>query len=90
MALSHSLKDILNRLIFTESWHDLLAETGMHEGALRADLSWLISNGYVQVFALDRKTSLSPFFDLDRMDAFMYRATHTGLHAIQHHHEVQR
>lgn len=84
MKLSPSTRSILSRLLYAESWETLLEETGLHPGALRSDLSSLISRGYVEVLDRDQRKSLSPFFDADNMQNFTYKATHSGLKQIQH------
>lgn len=84
MKLSPSYRSILSRLLYAESWETLLEETGLHPGALRSDLSVLISRGFVEVLDQDQKKSLSPFFDADNMHHFTYKATHAGLKQIQH------
>lgn len=83
MKLSPTLRIILSRLLYAESWETLIEETGFHPGALRSDLSTLISRGFVEVFDEDQKKSLSPFFDADQMHRFTYKATHIGLKQIQ-------
>lgn len=83
MKLAPSFRLILSRLLYAESWDTLLEETGLHPGALRSDLSALISRGFVEVYDEEQKKSLSPFFDADQMQKFTYKATHIGLKQIQ-------
>lgn len=77
------MKLILRSLIHTEPYDHLVEETKMHSGALRADLALLVSSGFVEVFTQDQTRSFSPFFDVDSMESFSYKATHRGLKAIQ-------
>lgn len=83
MKLTPSMKTILRSLIHVEPFEHLMVETGMHTGALRADLALLISNGFVEVYTLDQTRSFAPFFDVDAMETFSYKATHKGLKSIQ-------
>ena len=85
MTITPAHRDILYRLVYIESWTCLLEETGMHAGALRSDLAALVSHGYVDVYEPDSDRSVSPFLDVDRMDAFRYKATKIGLDAIRNH-----
>ncbi|MCG8374402.1 MAG: hypothetical protein MI700_12750 [Balneolales bacterium] len=79
-----SEKSILSHLIFPESYHVILEETGLPEGALRDDLINLISFRFVEV--IDYGTSNpagSAFYDSDNMQDYSYRATQTGLKQIR-------
>lgn len=74
---------ILSFLIYPESFHQLLDETGFQRGPLRADLMNLISHGYIQVYLADQKTLVSPFYDSDNLDQYSFKATKTGLNTIR-------
>jgi hypothetical protein len=61
-------------------------ETGLPYGALRDDLTSLISARYIEVFS-DNVTSgvfqRSAFFDLDHLYLYHFRATTQGLTALR-------
>jgi len=72
-------RHILSFLIYPESFHQLLEETGLQRGSLRSDLMNLIGHGYIEVYLADLKTPVSPFYDSDHRDQFSCKATKTGL-----------
>lgn len=81
--LSQSEKKILRELIFPEPFSHLLSETGFTYGTIRDDLIKLINHGFVEVYAQDMVTSVSPFYDSDNIDQFSFKATKSGLKNIQ-------
>ncbi len=83
MKLTRSEIEILGYLIYPETFARILEETGMNSGALRDDLTHLVSHGYVEVLEIDGKRSVSPFYDIDRLHLFAFRATRSGLSAIR-------
>ncbi|MEX0994237.1 MAG: hypothetical protein WD599_01835 [Balneolaceae bacterium] len=83
MKPTASERHILSFLIYPETFHQLLEETGLPRGSLRADLMNLVSHGYIEVYLADQKTLVSPFYDTDRLEKFSYKATKTGLNAIR-------
>ncbi len=80
MKTTTSQKEVINTLIFTESYETLLAETGLKRGELRDDLIQLINAGMVEVYDEHQKTRLNGY-DNDRLELFSFRATHKGLNA---------
>ena len=84
--LFSSEKQILERLIFTESYEVLLDETGLHIGALRDDLINLINYRLIEVIHSDN-SSISvngvSFYDSDNLHELSFRATKMGLKYIR-------
>lgn len=80
MKATPSQKQVINQLIFIESYYTLLEETGHHRGALRDDLTQLINAGMVEVFDEDKAKRLSGY-DQDHLEYFSFRATSRGLAA---------
>jgi hypothetical protein len=83
MKLTPSEIELLNSMIFPESFDRLLEETGMQTGTLRGDLIQLVSHGYVDVYDLGGTQLVSPFYDLDNLHEFAFKATKSGLLAIR-------
>lgn len=74
---------ILDKAIYAESFYTLLEETQLQRGALRDDLMSLLNAGLLEAYDLDksghRKTR---FCDTDNLEQYAYRATRTGLNAL--------
>ena len=74
---------ILDKALYAESFETLLEETQLHRGALRGDLMSLLNAGFLEAYDLDksghRKTR---FCDTDNLEQYAYRATRTGLNAL--------
>lgn len=83
MKLSVSEKLVLNFLIYPEPFHQVLEESGMQRGSLRDDLMNLVSHGYVEVYDIEGRQMVSPFYDSDNLQNYSFKATKTGLKAIQ-------
>ena len=83
--LTDSEKSILRELIFPESFHHLLTETKLSYGAIRDDLIWLINHGFVEVYEKSAETRVTPFYDSDQMEQYLYKATKKGLKSIQNY-----
>lgn len=83
--LTASEISILRELIFPESFEHIQAETGLSYGAIRDDLITLINRGFVEVIDRDMVTSLSPFYDSDKIEDFCFKATKNGLKHIQNY-----
>ncbi|MEQ9308554.1 MAG: hypothetical protein RLN90_03810 [Balneolaceae bacterium] len=79
-----SEKLVLKCLIFPESYHVILEETGSNIGALRDDLINLINYRLIEVVDENnvQQTGTS-FYDADNLQNFSYRATKTGLKHIR-------
>lgn len=82
MKATPSQKEVINHLIFIESYDTLLSETGHHRGALRDDLIQLINAGMIEVFDENQTKRLSGY-DQDHLEYFSFRATSKGLAARQ-------
>ena len=85
IKLTNSEKSILRELIFPESFDHIQEETGLSYGAIRDDLIKLINHGYIEVYEQDLITSVSPFYDSDKIEQFSYKATKQGLKSIQNY-----
>lgn len=83
MKLTTSELEILDVMIYPEPFHQLMDETGMDPGSLRDDLIHLVSHGYVEVYLKDGSQSVSPFYDIDNLHNFSFKATRSGLTALQ-------
>jgi hypothetical protein len=87
--MSHRITDsqriLLRRMIFHETFSELLGETGLHAGVVRDDLLTLLHKGYVEVF-LDGDFSepvRQMAYDSDHLNLYLFRASHAGLRQIQ-------
>lgn len=84
-SITTSQYQVLQQLVFTESFNSVQAETGLSYGELRDDLINLLSNGLVEVYtdpdehAFIKRTH----FDSDHPNRYYYRATKTGLDAMK-------
>ncbi len=75
---------VLERLIFPETFEDVLDETGLLYGELRDDLINLLSFGFVEAYERSgTKISLTSFYDSDNLQDFTFRATSKGLAEIK-------
>mgnify|MGYP006289886773 FL=1 len=75
---------VIERLIFPEPFDVIQEETGLQYGELRDNLINLINAGMIYAFDRDGADSnASPFFDIDNLQEFSFRATKQGLKAIQ-------
>lgn len=84
--ISNSEKQVLESLIHIESMDTLTQETGMPYGPLRDDITNLISARYIEVFsenATGTGYQKTPFFDLDQLARYFFRATNQGLTALR-------
>lgn len=77
-----SEKEVLARLIFPESYHVILEETGLSTGALRDDLINLMNYHLIEVVDTSGDAGTS-YYDADNLQDFSYRATKTGLKHIR-------
>lgn len=84
--VTDSQRSLLRRMIFHESLADLLAETGLHAGVVRDDLLTLLHKGYAEVFLPgDGSEPVRQMaYDSDRLNLYLFRASHAGLRQIQH------
>lgn len=81
--ITPSEKKVIERLIFAEGFDVLQIETGLSYGELRDDLINLINAGLIYAFESDTQDSdTSPFIDVDNLKDFSFRATKSGLRAI--------
>jgi hypothetical protein len=77
-------RKVLERLIFPETFQDVLEETGLQHGELRDDLINLLSFGFVEAYERSgNKISLTSFYDSDNLQDFTFRATSKGLAEIK-------
>jgi hypothetical protein len=74
--------EILNSLVFQESFSKILEETGQHAGELRDNLINLLNFGLVEAFEKDNRVPSTAFFDVDNLQDFTFIATSKGLAAI--------
>ena len=82
--VSASERNVLERLIFPESYHIILDETGLQPGELRDDLINLLNFGFVEAYEDDgKKLALTGFYDADNLQDFTFQATKRGLSAIK-------
>ena len=82
--ISGSERRVLERLIFPESFQDIMEETGLQYGELRDDLINLLSFRFVEAYQGDgSRVVLTSFYDSDNLQNFTFRATQKGLSAIK-------
>lgn len=84
--MTESQRSLLRRMIFHETYADLLSETGLHAGVVRDDLLTLLHKGYAEVFlpGADSDPVRQMAYDSDRLNLYLFRASHAGLRQIQH------
>lgn len=81
--LTNIQQNILARLIYIESFEDVLDETKLQPGELRDELIQLINKGYIEVHNRGNSGhSIIRFYDTDNMHLFNFRATKAGLKHI--------
>lgn len=83
MRLTPSQQQILDVMIYPESFRNILQETGLHEGALRDDLAQLVDAGYIEVREEASPHNPPLFYDLDHLPDFAFQATRDGLRALK-------
>lgn len=77
-------QQVLEKLIFPETFQDIMDETGLLYGELRDDLINLLSFNMVEAYERDgNKISLTSFYDADNLQDFTFRATSKGLSKIK-------
>jgi hypothetical protein len=77
-------QQVLEKLIFPETFQDILDETGLLYGELRDDLINLLSFHLVEAYERSgNKISLTSFYDADNLQDFTFRATSKGLTEIK-------
>lgn len=81
--ITPSERQILDLLIYPETFDSILEESGLARGTVRADLMNLVSHGFIEVYEKSGKETVSPFYDSDHLEEFAFKATQTGLKAIQ-------
>lgn len=80
MKPTKSQKQVINQLVFIESFDTLLSELDLRRGELRDDLMQLINAGFIEVFD-ENSTKRLNGYDADRLERFCFRATSKGLAA---------
>ena len=77
---------VLERLIYTEKYQDILEETGLLQGELRDELINLLSFGFIEAYERKgNKIALTSFYDTDNLQDFTFQATSKGLSEIKSH-----
>lgn len=77
-------QQVLEKLIFPETFEDILDETGLLYGELRDDLINLLSYHMIEAYEHNgNKISLTSFYDADNLQDFTFRATSKGLSEIK-------
>jgi predicted transcriptional regulator len=75
--------NILESLIFPESFSKIMEETGLPYGELRDDLINLLNFGFIEAYENNgQRISANFFYDADNLHDFTFRATSKGLSAI--------
>jgi hypothetical protein len=82
MKPTKSQKEVINQLVFIESYDTLLEELRVKRGELRDDLMQLINAGMVEIFDAGSSRRLNGY-DADHLERFSFRATSKGLNARQ-------
>lgn len=82
--ITKSEQQVLNKLIYPETFQDILDETGLLYGELRDDLINLLSYHLIEAYERSgNKISLTSFYDADNLQDFTFRATSKGLSKIK-------
>lgn len=82
--ITQTEQKVLEKLIFPETFQDIMDETGLLYGELRDDLINLLSFNMVEAYERDgNKISLTSFYDADNLQDFTFRATSKGLSEIK-------
>ena len=81
--LTPSERQILDLLIYPETFDNIIKESGLARGTVRDDIMNLVSHGYIEVYEKNGKDTVSPFYDSDHLEEFAFKATRSGLKAIQ-------
>ncbi len=83
--ITDSQRQILQLLIYAESYHHIRQETGLSPGEVRDDLITLMHKNMIEVFESDGGTvgTKVRHFDNDNPESFFYRATKSGLGAMR-------
>lgn len=82
--ITESEQKVLEKLIFPETFQDILDETGLLYGELRDDLINLISYRFIEAYERSgNKIALTSFYDADNLQDFTFRATSKGLAKIK-------
>jgi len=82
--ISNTEQQVLEKLIFPETFQDVLDETGLLYGELRDDLINLLSFGFIEAYERSgNKIALTSFYDSDNLQDFTFRATSKGLAEIK-------
>ncbi|MEX2403104.1 MAG: hypothetical protein WD625_03165 [Balneolales bacterium] len=79
--ITKSEVQILEQLVFDETFETVQKETGLQFGELRDDLTKLLNDGFIEVTNTDKQRIT--YFDADRPQLFSYRATRSGLNALK-------
>lgn len=82
--ITKSEQQVLNKLIYPETFQDILDETGLLYGELRDDLINLLSYHLIEAYERSgNKISLTSFYDADNLQDFTFKATSKGLSKIK-------
>lgn len=82
--ITNTERQVLEKLIFPETFQDILEETGLLYGELRDDLINLISYRLIEAYERSgNKIALTSFYDADNLQDFTFRATSKGLAEIK-------
>lgn len=82
--ITESEQKVLNKLIYPETFQDILDETGLMYGELRDDLINLLSYHLVEAYERSgNKISLTSFYDADNLQDFTFKATSKGISKIK-------
>ncbi len=84
-AITPSEYQVLQQLVFIESFNSVQSETGLSFGELRDDLTNLLSHGMIEVYVdRDEHSKVKRVhFDSDHPNHYFYRATKSGLNAMK-------
>ena len=85
--LSKSGLQVIDKLIFEESFDTIRSETGFQDGVLRDELTLLLHAGFIEVTSYQSRNgrTSSRYYDADHMNLYSFRATDAGLKALKSH-----
>lgn len=81
--ITSSQKQILSSLVFPESFDTIKEETAFQTGTIRDDLMQLLHMGLIKTLDAEKKVKISPYYDLDNVQDYLFQATQRGLKYIQ-------
>ena len=83
--ITGSQRNILEQLIFPESYNTIQEETKLQKGEIRDDLMQLLHQGLIKAVGQTEQSNLKKtiFYDLDHVEGCFFQATARGLNILK-------